>query len=48
MHEKHFRTAYLLPALDSGLVEVTSPETLRSSKQRYRRTVLGKRWLELH
>ena len=46
--EKHFRNAYLLPALDSGLVEMTRPETPRSSKQRYRRTHLGQRWLETH
>ncbi len=34
---KHFRKAYLLPALASGLVEMTRPETPRSSKQCYRR-----------
>ena len=31
--EKHFRKTYLLPALDFGLVEMTRPETPRSSKQ---------------
>jgi ATP-dependent DNA helicase RecG len=46
--EKHFRKAYLSPALDSGLVEMTRPETPRSSKQSYRLTALGKQWLELH
>ena len=46
--EKHFRKAYLLPALASGLVDMTRPETPRSSKQRYRRTRLGQRWLETH
>ncbi|WP_250960756.1 Fic family protein [Serpentinimonas maccroryi] len=46
--EKHFRKAYLLPALASGLVEMTRPETPRSSKQRYRRTRLGQRWLETY
>lgn len=46
--EKHFRKAYLLPALDSGLVEMTRPEAPRSSKQRYRRTARGLLWLELH
>jgi ATP-dependent DNA helicase RecG len=44
--EKHFRKAYLLPALDSGLVEMARPEAPRSSKQRYRLTSLGRRWLE--
>lgn len=43
--EKHFRKAYLLPALASGLMEMTHPETPRSSIQRYRRTHLGQRWL---
>jgi ATP-dependent DNA helicase RecG len=46
--EKHFRNAYLLPALDSGLVEMTRPETPRSSKQRYRLTALGQSWLVAH
>ena len=46
--EKHFRKAYLSPALDSGLVEMTRPETPRSSTQRYRRTRLGLRWLETY
>lgn len=46
--EKHFRKAYLSPSLDSGLVEMTRPETPRSSKQRYRLTALGKQWLELN
>lgn len=46
--EKHFRKAYLLPALDSGLVEMTRPETPRSSKQCYRLTTLGQRWLDTH
>lgn len=44
--EKHFRQAYLLPALDSGLVEMTRPDTPRSSKQRYRLTEMGLHWLE--
>lgn len=43
--EKHFRKAYLLPALASGLMEMTRPETPRSSKQRYRHTHLGQHWL---
>jgi ATP-dependent DNA helicase RecG len=44
--EKHFRQAYLLPALDSGLVEMTRPDTPRSNKQRYRLTALGYQWRE--
>ena len=46
--EMHFREAYLSPAIDSGLVEMTRSERPRSSKQSYRLTALGKQWLELH
>jgi len=46
-HEDHFRKAYLLPALASGLVEMTLPDKPRSSKQRYRLTDAGRRWLAL-
>ncbi|MFT7721769.1 MAG: ATP-binding protein [Roseateles sp.] len=47
-NDEHFRKAYLLPALGSGLVEMTLPSTPRSSKQRYRLTAIGRRWLESH
>ena len=47
-HTPHFRQAFLLPALEAGLVEMTRPETPRSSKQRYRLTVLGQLWLDTH
>lgn len=47
-NDEHFRKAYLLPALGSGLVEMTLPDTPRSSKQRYRLTAIGRRWLEAH
>ena len=40
---KHFRTAYLLPALDAGLVEMTIPDKPTSSAQRYRLTPMGQR-----
>jgi ATP-dependent DNA helicase RecG len=46
--EEHFRTAYLKPALVAKVIEMTLPDTPRSSKQRYRLTALGKQWLELH
>lgn len=42
---EHFRKAYLLPALASGLVEMTSPDKPQSSKQRYRLTATGQQWL---
>jgi ATP-dependent DNA helicase RecG len=34
----HFRKAYLQPALDRGLIEMTVPDKPRSSRQKYRRT----------
>jgi ATP-dependent DNA helicase RecG len=42
--EEHFRTAYLKPALDTKVVEMTRPDAPRSSKQRYRLTLLGVEW----
>ena len=44
--EAHFRTAYLKPALEMGMIEMTLPDKPRSSKQRYRLTQLGQRWLD--
>jgi ATP-dependent DNA helicase RecG len=44
--DEHFRKAYLLPALATGLIERTIPYKPRSSKQRYRITEKGKAWLE--
>ena len=46
--DEHFRKAYLLPALASGLVEMTLPDKPRSSKQRYRLTAIGRQWLKAH
>jgi ATP-dependent DNA helicase RecG len=43
--EKHFREAYLRPALEAGLLERTIPEKPQSSKQRYRLTAKGHEWL---
>ena len=37
-HEDHFRAKYLVPALQSGLVEMTIPDRPKSSRQRYRLT----------
>ena len=45
-HEDHFRKAYLIPALRSGLIEMTIPDKPRSSKQRYRLTAAGSAYLE--
>ena len=41
--EKHFREAYLRPAIVAGLVEMTEPGRPRSSRQRYRLTAAGER-----
>lgn len=38
----HFQSAYLLPALDLGLVEMTLPDKPRSPLQRYRLTPAGR------
>lgn len=43
-HEDHFRDAYLVPALQAGLVEMTVPDRPRSSTQRYRLTAAGRAW----
>jgi len=37
----HFRKAYLLPALEAGLVEMTVPDSQNSRSQRYRLTRAG-------
>ncbi|TWI72226.1 ATP-dependent DNA helicase RecG [Desulfobotulus alkaliphilus] len=39
---EHFRRAYLIPALDAGLIEMTLPDKPRSSKQKYRLTDKGR------
>ena len=41
-HEDHFRKAYLVPALEAGLIERTVPDKPRSRLQRYRLTAKGK------
>ncbi len=40
--DEHFRKAYLLPALEAGLIEMTIPDKPRSSKQKYRLTNKGR------
>ncbi len=41
-HREHFRKAYLLPALETGLIEMTQPDKPNSRSQRYRLTPAGK------
>jgi ATP-dependent DNA helicase RecG len=38
---EHFRKAYLVPAMAAGYLEMTLPDTPRSTRQRYRLTPLG-------
>ena len=40
-NSEHFRKAYLRPAIQEGLIEMTIPDRPRSSKQRYRLTRKG-------
>ena len=42
----HFRSAYLRPALDAGLIEQTIPEKPNSRLQKYRLTAFGEQWLK--
>ena len=42
---QHFHKAYLFPALQAGLIEMTIPDKPRSSKQRYRLTATGREYL---
>jgi hypothetical protein len=43
--DEHFRKAYLLPALDAGLVEMTIPDRPTSRLQQYRLTRRGRAML---
>jgi ATP-dependent DNA helicase RecG len=45
-HREHFCNAYLKPALDAGIIEMTLPDKPRSSKQRYRLAAHRQRWLD--
>jgi Fic family protein len=46
--DEHFRKAYLLPALEAGLIEMTIPDKPRSSKQKYRLTDKGRLAMARH
>ena len=43
---EHFRTGYLLPAVQAGLIEMTIPDKPRSRLQRYRLTGAGRAYLQ--
>lgn len=40
--EKHFRESYQQKGIELGLIEMTIPTKPRSSRQKYRLTVIGK------
>ncbi|MGC6359135.1 Fic family protein [Bisgaard Taxon 45] len=44
-HKRHFRTAYILPAMENGWVEMTLPDKPTSPNQQYRMTEKGKQVL---
>jgi Fic family protein len=46
--DEHFRKAYLIPALEAGLIEMTIPDKPRSSKQKYRLTAKGRQVMAQH
>nr|WP_048135472.1 hypothetical protein [Methanolobus tindarius] len=39
--DEHFRKHYLLPSLETKIIEMTIPDKPRSSKQKYRLTKKG-------
>jgi predicted transcriptional regulator len=43
---KSFRTRYLVPAFNAGLIEMTIPEKPNSRLQKYRLTEKGRKTLE--
>jgi ATP-dependent DNA helicase RecG len=45
-NENHFREAYLLPALNAELIEMTIPDKPTSSNQSYRLTLRGQALLK--
>ena len=40
-HREYFRSSFLAPALEAGLIEQTIPDKPNSSKQKYRLTMKG-------
>jgi Fic family protein len=46
--DEHFRKAFLLPALEADLIEMTIPDKPRSSKQKYRLTDKGRQVVARH
>ena len=44
---KNFATLYLQPAIEKGYLELSIPDKLTSSKQKYRLTLFGKKMIEV-
>ncbi|MDX9801780.1 MAG: ATP-binding protein [Spirochaetia bacterium] len=42
-NDEHFRKAYLIPAIENGLIEMTNPEKPTSRMQKYRLTDKGRK-----
>ena len=45
-YRDHFNEIYLTPALETSLIEMTTPDKPRSSKQRYRPPPAGSEYLK--
>ncbi|HSW59639.1 MAG TPA: hypothetical protein VLJ60_02505 [bacterium] len=45
-NDEHFRKAYIVPALEAGLIEYTIPDKPNSRLQKYRLTEKGKKVLK--
>lgn len=45
VNAEHVRKAYIVPALQAGLIEMTMPDTPQRPKQKYRRSVQGEQLL---
>jgi len=41
-NDENFRLQYILPALESGMIEMKYPESPKNPEQRYHLTELGK------
>jgi len=41
----NFRTLYVVPAMEAGLVEMTIPDKPKSSRQKYRLSAKGRAWV---
>ena len=47
LDHRHVQKSYIAPALEHGLIEMTIPDKLQSSQQRYCLTAAGRQLLQL-